>query len=101
MAGWAASWAASSRRRGPLRRDGRRREWAAHHDAGTHEVGRNRRIAKVSGGDSLRVDEVSALETTLMRLRQRDALRFNPPEGVQPGQERNIQVELSDAARRR
>ena len=63
--------------------------------AGTEE------IAKRSGGDSLRVDDASALETTLMRLRQRYALHFNLPEGVQPGQERNIQVELSDAARRR
>ena len=63
--------------------------------AGTEE------IAKRSGGDSLRVDDASALETTLMRLRQRYALHFNLPEGVQPGQERNIEVELSDAARRR
>ena len=63
--------------------------------AGTEE------IAKQSGGDSLRVDDASALETTLMRLRQRYALHFNLPQGVQPGQERNIEVELSDAARRR
>jgi hypothetical protein len=58
-------------------------------------------IAKQSGGDSMRVDEAAALETTLMRLRQRYTLHFNLPEGVQPGQERSIEVELSDAARRR
>jgi Mg-chelatase subunit ChlD len=63
--------------------------------AGTEE------IAKQSGGDSLRVDDASALETTLMRLRQRYALHFNLPQGVQPGQERNIEVQLSDEARRR
>jgi hypothetical protein len=58
-------------------------------------------IAKASGGDSMRVDDAAALETTLLRLRQRYALHFNLPEGVQPGQERNIEVQLADAARRR
>jgi VWFA-related protein len=58
-------------------------------------------IARASGGDSLRVDEASALETSLTRIRQRYALHFNLPEGAQPNQERNIEVELASAARRR
>jgi VWFA-related protein len=63
--------------------------------AGTPEISRR------SGGDSLRVDEAGALENTLTRLRQRYALHFNLPDGVKPGQEGNIEVELSAAARRR
>jgi hypothetical protein len=58
-------------------------------------------IARRSGGDSLEVDDASALETTLARLRQRYALYSYLPEGVKPGQELNIEVELADAARRR
>jgi VWFA-related protein len=57
-------------------------------------------IARNSGGESLRVDEASALETTLTRLRQRYALHFNLAEGIKPGQER-VEVDLSPAARRR
>ncbi|MDQ6706121.1 MAG: VWA domain-containing protein, partial [Acidobacteriota bacterium] len=56
-------------------------------------------IARRSGGDSLQVDDASALETTLTRIRQRYALYFYRPEGAKPGQ--SLQVELSDAARRR
>lgn len=63
--------------------------------AGTSE------IARQSGGDSLPVDDASALETTLARIRQRYALHFHLPQGVKPGQERNIEVELADAAYRR
>jgi len=58
-------------------------------------------IARQSGGDSMRVDEAAALETTLTRLRQRYTLHFNLPEGVQPGEERQVEVQLADAARRR
>ncbi len=58
-------------------------------------------IARQSGGDSLPVDDASALETTLARIRQRYALHFHLPEGVKPGQERTIEVSLSDAARGR
>jgi Ca-activated chloride channel family protein len=58
-------------------------------------------IAQKSGGDSFRVDESSAFETTLSRLRQRYALHFHLPEGVRPGEEREIEVELSADARRR
>lgn len=63
--------------------------------AGTSE------IARASGGDSLVVDDATALETTLLRIRQRYALHFHLPPGVQPGQERNIDVQLTAAARRR
>jgi VWFA-related protein len=58
-------------------------------------------IARRSGGDSLPVDHASALETTLARIRQRYALHFHVPEGVKPGEERNIEVALADEARRR
>jgi VWFA-related protein len=58
-------------------------------------------IARDSGGDSMSVNESSALEDTLERLRQRYTLYFSLPEGVQPGDERNIQVDLSPEARRR
>lgn len=67
---------------------------------GTHSAG-TAEIARQSGGDSMSVDDASALETTLERLRQRYALHFHLPEGTAPGQERNIEVELSAAARRR
>jgi len=58
-------------------------------------------IARDSGGDSMSVYDASSLEQTLARLRQRYALFFNLPEGVQPGQERNIVVDLTPEARRR
>src|SRR5579864_3822961 len=53
--------------------------------AGTSEIARD------SGGDSMSVNDASALEETLSRIRQRYTLYFNLPEGVQPGQERNIE----------
>jgi VWFA-related protein len=58
-------------------------------------------IARRSGGDTFRVEEASALENTLSRLRQRYSLHFYLPEGVRPGEERQIEVELAAAARRR
>jgi len=58
-------------------------------------------IARQSGGDSMSVDDASAFETTLARIRQRYALHFYLPPDVKPGQERHIQVELAEAARRR
>ena len=58
-------------------------------------------IARDSGGDSMSVNDASALEDTLTRLRQRYTLYFNLPEGVEPGQERDIQVDLAPEARRR
>ena len=47
------------------------------------------------------VNDASALEDTLERLRRRYTLYFSLPEGVQPGQERNIEVDLAPEARRR
>jgi VWFA-related protein len=58
-------------------------------------------IARDSGGDSMSVNDAGALEDTLMRLRQRYALFFNLPDGVKPGEERNIVVDLSPEARQR
>jgi hypothetical protein len=58
-------------------------------------------IARESGGDSMPVDQASAFEDTLARLRERYALNFYLPPGVKPGQERNVEVQLGDAARKR
>jgi len=58
-------------------------------------------IARRSGGDIMPVDDASALETTLSRLRQRYALYFNVPPDVKAGEQRNIEVALADSARRR
>jgi VWFA-related protein len=63
--------------------------------AGTAEIARD------SGGDSMSVNDASALEDTLARLRQRYTLYFNLPEGVQPGQQSNIVVDLTTDARHR
>jgi hypothetical protein len=53
------------------------------------------------GGDSMSVNDASALEETLARIRQRYTLYFNLPEGLQQGQERNIEVDLTATARLR
>jgi hypothetical protein len=58
-------------------------------------------IARQSGGDSMSVNDASALEETLARLRQRYTLYFNLPDGVKPGDERNIEVALTASANRR
>jgi VWFA-related protein len=63
--------------------------------AGTSEIARD------SGGDSMSVNDAEALEDTLARLRQRYTLYFNLPDGVQAGQESNIQVDLTPEIRRR
>ena len=47
------------------------------------------------------VDQASAFEQTLARIRERYALYFYLPEGMQPGEERSVEVLLTDAARRR
>ena len=60
-----------------------------------------REIALRSGGDSLPVDDGYALQDTLTRIRQRYALHFYLPDGVRPGEERYISVELADATRNR
>lgn len=67
----------------------------SHKSAGTSEIARD------SGGDSMSVNDASALDDTLERLRRRYTLYFSLPEGVQPGQERNIEVDLAPEARRR
>jgi VWFA-related protein len=66
-----------------------------HQSAGTSEIARD------SGGDSMSVNDASALEETLSRLRQRYTLYFNLPDGVKPGEERNIEVALTASAQRR
>jgi VWFA-related protein len=58
-------------------------------------------IANQSGGDSMAVDRASAFEQTLARIRERYALYFYLPEGMQAGEERSVEVLLTDAARRR
>jgi VWFA-related protein len=84
-------------RRGPL---GRRSPGPVILGSQTNSAG-TEEIARRSGGDSFDVEEASALENTLTRIRQRYALHFYLPEGVRPGQERNIEVDLSASARRR
>jgi hypothetical protein len=64
------------------------------HSAGTAE------IAKESGGDTFPVDDASALEETLMRLRQRYALYFNSAEASAEAHS-SVMLDLTDAARRR
>jgi hypothetical protein len=58
-------------------------------------------IANQSGGDSMPVDEPSAFEHTLERIRERYALYFYLPDGASPAGASSVEVELSDAARRR
>jgi VWFA-related protein len=65
------------------------------HSAGTAE------IARRSGGDVFPVDNASALEDTLARLRQRYALHFLVPPDAKPGQERTIELALAGDALRR
>ena len=47
------------------------------------------------------VDQGSAFEQTLERIRERYALYFYLPEGMQPSEEHSVDVSLTDAARRR
>ncbi len=67
----------------------------ANHSAGTADIARD------SGGDTFPVDDALSLEETLMRLRQRYALHFNSADTTASGAHRTIQVDLTDAARRR
>jgi VWFA-related protein len=67
---------------------------------GTRTAG-TAQIARDSGGDSLPVDDASALETTLARLRQRYSLYFQLPAGARRGQQRSVEISLADAASRR
>ena len=65
------------------------------HSAGTAA------IATDSGGDTMQVQQASALEDTLARLRQRYALYFYVPEGTSAGNGQSVQVDLSREARLR
>ena len=47
------------------------------------------------------MDDASALEDTINRIRQRYALHFHVEEGAKPGQEGRVEVALADNARRR
>ncbi len=58
-------------------------------------------IAEASGGDSLPVQDASSLIDTLTRIRKRYAIYFSQPADARPGQERTIELALSDAARRK
>lgn len=65
------------------------------HSAGTAT------IAQDSGGDTIQVDEASALQDTLSRLRQRYALNFYLPEGLKAGDSTSVRVDLSQEAKLR
>jgi len=56
-------------------------------------------IARTSGGDSLSVNDASAVETTFERIRQRYAIYFYLPDGMENG--RGMELDLTDTARRR
>ena len=55
-------------------------------------------IAQDSGGDTMQVDDASALEDTLARLRQRYALFFYLPEGLKSGEPKSVNVALAQDA---
>ncbi len=63
------------------------------HSAGTADIARD------SGGDTMNVEDASALEDTLARLRQRYALFFNVPEGTSASGPENVKVDLSTEAK--
>lgn len=63
--------------------------------AGTEE------IARESGGDTMPVTSAYALQDTIARIRQSYAVYFAPPPGVRAGEERQIDLQLADAALRR
>jgi VWFA-related protein len=65
------------------------------HSAGTADIARD------SGGDTMNVDDASALEDTLARLRQRYALYFYYPEGKNATGTENVKVDLSNEAKLR
>jgi VWFA-related protein len=62
------------------------------HSAGTAQIARD------SGGDTMQVEDASALEDTLSRLRQRYALHFYLPEGSSASDQRTVQVNLTQLA---
>jgi hypothetical protein len=58
-------------------------------------------IAQDSGGDTMSVNNASALEDTLERLRQRYALSFYMPEGMAGASRDSVRVDLASEARAR
>jgi hypothetical protein len=56
-------------------------------------------IARSSGGDSLSVNDGTAVETTFERIRQRYAVYFHLPDGASSA--RGMDLDLTDAARRK
>jgi VWFA-related protein len=69
--------------------------------AGRTSPGGSPEIARESGGDSFPVDDATALENTLERLRQSYGLHFVVPDGARAGEERAITVTLAASAARR
>lgn len=67
---------------------------------GTKRAGSDE-ISLASGGDTMPVDDPSAFETLLARIRQSYALYFAAPEGARQGESRNIQVALANGAAQR
>lgn len=65
------------------------------HSAGTAT------IASDSGGDTMQVENASAFEDTLARLRQRYELYFYLPEGAKSPNQQSVQVDLTGEARLR
>jgi hypothetical protein len=65
------------------------------HSAGTAA------IASDSGGDTMQVENASAFEDTLARLRQRYELYFYLPEGAKSPNQQSVQVDLTGEARLR
>jgi VWFA-related protein len=63
------------------------------HSAGTETIARD------SGGDTMSINDASALEDTLARLRQRYALHFYLSEEAQGKSQHTIRVDLSPEAR--
>ena len=63
------------------------------HTAGTADIARD------SGGDTMQVDDASALQDTLQRLRQRYALHFYLPEGMKSSEARAVEVDLASNAK--
>lgn len=82
-------------RRGPLGGGGPVYRGGSTQPFGTAEV------AQKAGGDSTPVSHAYGLSGTFESLRQRYALHFYLPDGVRPGQERDIEVQLSASAARR
>jgi hypothetical protein len=70
------------------------RQQMPNHSAGTAD------IARASGGDTFPVDDASALEDTLTRLRQRYALHYHSA-ATSVSDARPVQLDLTNAARRR